>query len=186
MKLAIVGATGMVGSVMLKVLEERNLPFSELLLVASERNIGKDIQFKGKNISIIGLTDALEIRPNMAIFSAGGAISKEWAPKFANKGTVVIDNSSYWRMDVNKKLIVPEINAKEITENDKIIANPNCSTIQMALALKALHEKYKLKRLVISTYQSVTGTGVKAKKQLENEAEGTQSEMAYPYPIYQN
>ena len=183
MKLAIVGATGMVGSVMLKVLEERNLPFSELLLVASERNIGKDIQFKGKNISIIGLADALEIRPNMAIFSAGGAISKEWAPKFANKGTVVIDNSSYWRMDVNKKLIVPEINAKEITENDKIIANPNCSTIQMVLALKALHEKYKLKRLVISTYQSVTGTGVAAVEQMENERAGKPTDKVYPYTI---
>ena len=183
MKLAIVGATGMVGNVMLKVLEERNLPVTELLLVASERNIGKTIQFKGKDISIIGLADALERCPHIAIFSAGGSLSKEWAPKFAEKGTVVIDNSSFWRMDEDKKLIVPEINANEITENDKIIANPNCSTIQMVLALKALHEKYSIKRLVISTYQSVTGTGVAAVEQMNKEREGVAVEKVYPYPI---
>ncbi len=183
MKLAIVGATGMVGSVMLRVLEERNLPITELLLVASEKNIGKSLQYKGKEITIMGLEDAFNKCPQIAIFSAGGELSKKWAPKFAEKGTVVIDNSSVWRMDEDKKLIVPEINAKEITENDKIIANPNCSTIQMVLALKALHEKYKIKRLVISTYQSVTGTGVAAVEQMENERAGKPAEKVYPYTI---
>ena len=183
MKLAIVGATGMVGNVMLRVLEERNLPITALLLVASERNIGKPIQYKGKEIIVIGISEALEECPQIAIFSAGGSLSKEWAPKFAAKGIVVIDNSSVWRMDEDKKLIVPEINAKEITENDKIIANPNCSTIQMVLALKALHEKYKIKRLVISTYQSVTGTGVAAVEQMENERAGKPAEKVYPYTI---
>jgi len=183
MKLAIVGATGMVGNVMLRVLEERNLPITSLLLVASERNIGKTIQYKGKEIIIIGLAEALDQCPQIAIFSAGGSLSKEWAPKFAAKGSVVIDNSSVWRMDEDKKLIVPEINAKEITENDKIIANPNCSTIQMVLALKALHEKYRIKRLVISTYQSVTGTGVAAVEQMENERAGKPAEKVYPYTI---
>jgi aspartate-semialdehyde dehydrogenase len=173
----------MVGSVMLRVLEERNLPITELLLVASERNIGKTIQYKGENISIIGLEKALEKNPHIAIFSAGGELSKKWAPTFAEKGTVVIDNSSVWRMDTTKKLIVPEINAKEITENDKIIANPNCSTIQMVLALKAIHENYRIKRLVISTYQSVTGTGVAAVEQMNNERAGKPVEKVYPYTI---
>ena len=183
MKLAIVGATGMVGSVLIRVLEEKKLPITELLLVASEKNIGKSLQYKGNEITIIGLEDAFNKCPQIAIFSAGGELSKKWAPKFAEKGTVVIDNSSVWRMDPKKKLIVPEINANEITENDKIIANPNCSTIQMVLALKAIHENYKIKRLVISTYQSVTGTGVAAVEQMNCEREGKITKKVYPYPI---
>jgi aspartate-semialdehyde dehydrogenase len=186
MRVAVVGATGMVGQVMLKVLEERKFPISELIPVASERSIGKEIQYKGKGYKIIGLQDAVLEKPDIALFSAGGTTSLEWAPKFAEVGTTVIDNSSAWRMDQNKKLVVPEINASSLTEDDKIIANPNCSTIQMVLALSPLHKEYKIKRLVVSTYQSITGTGVKAVKQLENEMAGLKGEMAYPYPIHQN
>jgi aspartate-semialdehyde dehydrogenase len=176
----------MVGEVMLKVLEERNFPVSELLLVASERSVGKTLKFRGENHTVIGLEEAVKARPDIALFSAGGATSLEWAPKFAEVGTTVVDNSSAWRMDPTKKLIVPEINASELTPEDKIIANPNCSTIQMVVALAPLHRKYKIKRLVISTYQSITGTGVKAVQQLENEYQGIDGEMAYPYPIHRN
>jgi len=186
MKIAVVGATGMVGTVMLQVLEERNFPLTELLVVASEKSVGKTILFKGKNHTIIGLQDAVDQKPDIALFSAGGATSLEWAPKFADAGTTVVDNSSAWRMDPSKKLIVPEINAGELTKDDKIIANPNCSTIQMVMALSPLHKKYKIKRLVISTYQSISGTGVKAVQQLENEYRGIKGEMAYPYPIHRN
>jgi len=186
MKVAVIGATGMVGQVMLKVLAERNFPISELIPVASERSVGKEVQYKNKSYTIIGLQDAVLAKPDVALFSAGGNTSLEWAPKFAEVGTTVIDNSSAWRMDHTKKLIVPEINASSLTKEDKIIANPNCSTIQMVLALAPLHAKYKIKRLVVSTYQSITGTGVKAVKQLENELAGIIGEMAYPYPIHQN
>lgn len=186
MKIAVVGATGMVGEVMLRVLKERNFPVDELLLVASERSVGKQLEFNGKDYTIIGLQDAIDARPDIAIFSAGGGTSLEWAPKFAEVGTTVIDNSSAWRMDPTKKLVVPEINAKELTKEDKIIANPNCSTIQLVMALAPLHEKYKMKRVVVSTYQSISGTGVKAVQQLENELAGVQGEMAYPYPINKN
>lgn len=186
MKIAVVGATGMVGEVMLRVLKERNFPIDELLLVASQRSVGKQLSFNGKNYTIIGLQDALEERPDIAIFSAGGGTSLEWAPKFAEVGTTVIDNSSAWRMDATKKLVVPEINANELTKEDKIIANPNCSTIQLVMALAPLHNKYKMKRVVVSTYQSISGTGVKAVQQLENELAGVQGEMAYPYPINKN
>lgn len=186
MKLAVVGATGMVGNVMLKVLAERNFPISELLLVASERSVGNKILYNGKEYTVIGLKDAVAAKPDLALFSAGGETSKEWAPKFTAEGTTVIDNSSAWRMDLTKKLIVPEINADQLTSADKIIANPNCSTIQMVMALAPLHKKYKIKRLVVSTYQSITGTGVKAVKQLENEMKGENGEMAYPYPIHMN
>lgn len=186
MKVALVGATGMVGEVMLKVLEERNFPVTELLLVASERSVGKKLTYKNKEYTIIGLADAVAAKPQIAIFSAGGETSLEWAPKFAEVGTTVVDNSSAWRMDPTKKLIVPEINAHELTKDDKIIANPNCSTIQMVLALSQLHKKYKMKRIVVSTYQSVSGTGVKAVQQLENEIAGIEGEMAYPYPISRN
>jgi len=186
MKIAVVGATGMVGAVMLKILEERNFPISELLLVASERSIGKELLFKGKPYRIIGLEDAVAAKADIAIFSAGGDTSLEWAPKFAEAGTTVIDNSSAWRMDPSKKLVVPEINASTLTKADKIIANPNCSTIQLVMTLAPLHKKYKMKRVVISTYQSVSGTGVKAVRQLENEISGIKGEMAYPYPIHKN
>ena len=186
MKVAVVGATGMVGEVMLKVLAERNFPVTELLLVASERSVGKKLIFKNKEYTVIGLADAVAAKPQIAIFSAGGDTSLEWAPKFAEAGTTVVDNSSAWRMDPSKKLVVPEINANELTKADKIIANPNCSTIQMVLALSQLHKKYKMKRIVVSTYQSVSGTGVKAVKQLENEIAGIEGEMAYPYPIGRN
>ncbi|NMH89102.1 aspartate-semialdehyde dehydrogenase [Flavivirga algicola] len=186
MKVAVVGATGMVGEVMLKVLEERNFPVTELLLVASERSVGKKLTFKDKEYTVIGLADAVAAKPQIAIFSAGGDTSVEWAPKFAEAGTTVVDNSSAWRMDPTKKLVVPEINASELTKEDKIIANPNCSTIQMVMALAPLHEKYKMKRVIVSTYQSVSGTGVKAVKQLENEIAGIDGEMAYPYPIGRN
>ena len=186
MKLAVVGATGMVGNVMLKVLEERNFPYDELLLVASERSVGKTIEFKGIPHKVIGLQTAVEEKPDIALFSAGGSTSAEWAPKFAEVGTTVIDNSSAWRMDPNKKLVVPEINANLLGSNDKIIANPNCSTIQMVLTLAPLHKKYGIKRLVVSTYQSVTGTGVKAVSQLNNELKGEKGDMAYPYPIFMN
>lgn len=186
MKVAVVGATGMVGEVMLKVLAERNFPISELLLVASERSVGKKLKYKNEEHTVIGLADAVAAKPDIAILSAGGGTSLEWAPKFAEAGTTVIDNSSAWRMDPTKKLVVPEINANELTKDDKIIANPNCSTIQMVMALAPLHEKYKMKRVVVSTYQSVSGTGVKAVQQLENEIAGLDGEMAYPYPIGRN
>lgn len=186
MKVAVVGATGMVGEVMLKVLAERNFPITELLLVASERSVGKKLTYKNKEYTVIGLADAVAEKPQIAIFSAGGDTSLEWAPKFAEVGTTVVDNSSAWRMDPTKKLVVPEINAHELTKDDKIIANPNCSTIQMVLALSQLHKKYKMKRIVVSTYQSVSGTGVKAVKQLENEMAGIEGDMAYPYPINRN
>ncbi|MBT8271849.1 MAG: aspartate-semialdehyde dehydrogenase [Flavobacteriaceae bacterium] len=186
MKLAVVGATGMVGRVMLDVLEERNFPISELLLVASERSVGKTMAFKGRDYYVIGLAEAVLRKPDFALFSAGGSTSLEWAPKFAAQGTIVIDNSSAWRMDPEKKLVVPEINSEVITENDLIIANPNCSTIQMVMALAPLHGAYKINRLVISTYQSVTGTGVKAVEQLENEMSGISDNKVYPHPIHMN
>ncbi len=186
MRVAVVGVTGMVGQVMLKVLEERNLPISELIPVASERSVGKEITYKSKTYKVIGLRDAVASKPDIALFSAGGNTSLEWAPKFADVGTTVIDNSSAWRMDRSKKLVVPEINANALTASDKIIANPNCSTIQLVMALAPLHKEYKIKRLVISTYQSVSGTGVKAVQQLENEIAGIKGEMAYPYPIHKN
>jgi len=186
MKVAVVGATGMVGEVMLKVLAERNFPVTELIPVASERSVGKEIEFKGKKYKVVSLDTAVSMKPQIALFSAGGDTSKEWAPKFAEAGTTVIDNSSAWRMDPTKKLVVPEINAGELTKEDKIIANPNCSTIQMVLALAPLHKKYNIERVVVSTYQSVTGTGVKAVKQLENEYAGIEGEMAYKYPIHRN
>ena len=186
MKVAVVGATGMVGEVMLKVLKERNFPITKLLLVASERSVGKKISYNGQSISVIGLADAVAARPDLAIFSAGGETSLVWAPKFAAVGTTVIDNSSAWRMDPDKKLVVPEINASTLSKTDKIIANPNCSTIQLVMVLAPLHALYKMKRVVVSTYQSVSGTGVKAVKQLENEMAGIQGEMAYPYPINRN
>jgi aspartate-semialdehyde dehydrogenase len=188
MKIAVVGATGMVGEVMLKVLAERKFlaDTDELILVASERSVGKEIDFNGKSHSVVGLATAVAMQPDIALFSAGGETSLEWAPKFAAAGTTVIDNSSAWRMDPTKKLIVPEINASSLTKEDKIIANPNCSTIQMVLVLAPLHKKYNIKRVVVSTYQSITGTGVKAVEQLENEYAGVQGEMAYKYPIHRN
>ncbi len=189
MKVAVVGVTGLVGTVMCKVLEEQNLPITEFLAVASNRSIGKEITFNGKTYKCIGMEQAVSEAPDIAIFSAGGGVSKEWAPRFAAVGTTVVDNSSAWRMDDTKKLIVPEINAHVLTEDDKIIANPNCSTIQMVAALAPLHKAYKIKRLVISTYQSITGTGVKAVNQYENEKEGKklfEDEMAYHYQILDN
>ena len=186
MRVAVVGATGMVGNVMLQVLEERNFPITELLLVASERSKGKQITYKNKTYTVIGLQDAVEAKPDIALFSAGGSTSEAWAPKFAEAGTTVVDNSSAWRMDPSKKLVVPEINGDVLTKDDKIIANPNCSTIQMVMALAPLHKKYKMNRLVVSTYQSVSGTGVKAVQQLENETKGVKGEMAYHYPINRN
>jgi aspartate-semialdehyde dehydrogenase len=186
MKVAVVGATGMVGSVMLEVLAEQQFPFTELLLVASENSVGKQITYQGKVYAVIGLAAAVEAAPDIAIFSAGGDTSLEWAPRFAAKGTVVIDNSSAWRMDPTKKLIVPEINGQLLTKQDLIIANPNCSTIQLVMVLAPLHRKYGVKRVVVSTYQSITGTGVKAVQQLENERAGVQGEMAYKYPIDKN
>lgn len=176
----------MVGNVMLEVLAERKLPITELLLVASERSVGKEMVFEGKTHTVIGLETAVEARPDIALFSAGGSTSLEWAPKFAAVGTTVIDNSSAWRMEQDKKLIVPEINADQLTPEDKIIANPNCSTIQMVMALAPLHKAFGIKRIVISTYQSITGTGVKAVEQLNNEMEGTSGTMAYPHPIHKN
>jgi aspartate-semialdehyde dehydrogenase len=183
MRVAVVGATGLVGGEILKVLEERNFPVDELLLVASERSVGKQMAFKGKQIKVIGMQDAIAAAPHIAIFSAGGNTSTEWAPKFAEVGTVVVDNSSAWRMDPSKKLVVPEINANELTKDDKIIANPNCSTIQMVVALNNLHKQLKAKRIVVSTYQSVTGTGKNAVDQLMNERAGKDGEKAYPYQI---
>ena len=186
MKIALVGATGMVGNVMLQVLAERNFDITELIPVASERSIGKYISFKNKEYAVVGLQDAVNSKPDIALFSAGGDTSLEWAPKFAAVGTTVIDNSSAWRMDPEKKLVVPEINGNVLTKNDKIIANPNCSTIQLVMALAPLHLEYKMKRVVISTYQSVSGTGVKAVQQLENEEAGVEGEMIYHHPIGRN
>ena len=183
MKVAVVGATGLVGTMMLRVLEERNFPVTELIPVASERSVGKEVVFKGKSYKVVSAQDAISMKPAIALFSAGGSTSLELAPKFAAAGITVIDNSSAWRMDKTKKLIVPEINAHELTKNDKIIANPNCSTIQMVVALNPLHKKYTIKRIVVSTYQSVTGTGKKAVDQLMNERKGIKGEMAYAYPI---
>ena len=183
MKLAVVGATGLVGTQMLKVIEERNFPFDELLLVASERSAGKEISFKGKSYKVITLAEAVAKKPDIAVFSAGGSTSLEWAPKFAEAGTTVVDNSSAWRMSPDHKLIVPEINADSLTKEDKIIANPNCSTIQMVLVLGPLHKKYKIKRVIVSTYQSVTGSGKKAVDQLMNEREGKEGPMAYAHKI---
>ena len=186
MKVAVVGATGMVGSVMLEVLSEQQFPFTELLLVASENSTGKKITYQGREYAVIGLADAVAAAPDIAIFSAGGETSLQWAPRFAEQGTVVIDNSSAWRMDPTKKLIVPEINGQLLTKEDLIIANPNCSTIQLVMVLAPLHRKYGVKRVVVSTYQSITGTGVKAVQQLENERAGVEGEMAYKYPIDKN
>lgn len=186
MRVAVVGATGMVGGVMLNVLKETKFPIEELIPVASKSSIGKTIRFNGEDITVVGLESALSMRPDIAIFSAGGQTSLDWAPKFAAEGTVVIDNSSVWRMDPSKKLIVPEINGNTITAADKIIANPNCSTIQLVLALKPLHEKYRAKRVVISTYQSITGSGVAATNQMENERNSVEGDMAYPYKIDRN
>jgi len=186
MKIAVVGATGMVGSVMLKVLEERNFPLTELIPVASEKSVGKKVNFGKKEYEIVSLETAVSMKPEMAIFSAGGDTSLEWAPKFAEAGTTVIDNSSAWRMNPENKLVIPEINADLLTKSDKIIANPNCSTIQLLMALKPLYDTYGIKRVVVSTYQSITGTGVKAVQQLENEYSGEKGEMAYPYPIHKN
>ena len=186
MKLAVVGATGMVGEVMLQVLSERNFPFTELIPVASERSVGKKVFCGGNSHEVVGLETAVSMKPDVALFSAGGMTSLEWAPKFAEVGTVVIDNSSAWRMDPSKKLIIPEINADKLTASDKIIAHPNCSTIQMLVALAPLQDHYGIERIVVSTYQSITGTGVKAVQQLENEYKGEKGEMAYPYPIHRN
>ncbi len=186
MRVAVVGATGMVGEIMLQVLAERNFPVTELIPVASEKSVGKEIEWKGNTYKVVGLQTAVDMKPEIALFSAGGETSLEWAPKFAAVGTTVIDNSSAWRMDATKKLVVPEINASVLTKEDKIIANPNCSTIQMVMALAPLHAKYDIKRIVVSTYQSITGTGVKAVRQLENEYAGIEGEMAYKYPIHRN
>ena len=186
MKVAVVGATGMVGEIMRSVLEERNFPITEFLPVASARSIGKTICFQGKEYTVIGLEEAVEHAPDFALFSAGGQTSLDWAPKFAAVGTTVIDNSSAWRMHPDHKLIVPEINADQLTPDDKIIANPNCSTIQMVMALAPLHKRYVIKRVVVSTYQSITGTGVKAVQQLEDEYSGKDGEKAYPHPIHRN
>ena len=186
MKTAVVGATGMVGRTMIKVLEERNFPVTELIPAASEKSVGKEIIFKGKPVKVVSVMEAVEARPEFAIFSAGASVSKEWAPAFAKNGTVVIDNSSAWRMDKNVPLIVPEINSHVLKKGDRIIANPNCSTIQMVMVLAPLHRKYKIKRLVIATYQSVTGTGVKAVAQMENERHGIKGEMAYAHQIDMN
>ena len=186
MKVAVVGATGMVGEIMRNVLEERNFPITEFIPVASERSVGKKLIFNGKEYRVVGLQTAVEMKPDLALFSAGGDTSIEWAPKFAEVGTTVIDNSSAWRMHPNHKLIVPEINADVLTPEDKIIANPNCSTIQMVMALAPIHKKYGIQRVVVSTYQSITGTGVKAVQQLENEYQDIDGEKAYPHPIHRN
>lgn len=186
MKVAVVGATGMVGNVMLQVLREQNFPITELIPVASEKSVGTKINFGGLEFTVVGLQTAVDMHPDIAIFSAGGETSLEWAPKFAEVGTTVIDNSSAWRMDPTKKLVVPEINGDVLTKEDKIIANPNCSTIQLVLTLAPLHKKYGVKRVIVSTYQSITGTGVKAVQQMENERNGISGEMAYKYPIDKN
>jgi aspartate-semialdehyde dehydrogenase len=183
MKVAVVGATGLVGTKMLQVLAERNFPVTEIVPVASERSVGKEVSFKGKAYKVVSMQDGIDAKPAVAIFSAGGGTSLEWAPKYAAAGIRVIDNSSAWRMDPTKKLVVPEVNAEVLTKDDFIIANPNCSTIQMVVALQPLHEKYKIKRVVVSTYQSVTGTGKKAVDQLMNERNGVEGEMAYKYAI---
>jgi aspartate-semialdehyde dehydrogenase len=183
MRVAVVGATGLVGGKMMQVLEERNFPITEFYAVASEKSVGNKISFKGKEYAVIGMQTAVDIKPDIALFSAGGNTSKEWAPKFAAVGTVVIDNSSAWRMEADKKLVVPEVNANVLTKEDKIIANPNCSTIQMVVALKPLHDVYKIKRVVVSTYQSVTGTGKKAVDQMMNERNGIEGPKAYAYQI---
>jgi aspartate-semialdehyde dehydrogenase len=184
MKVAVIGSTGMVGKVMLEVLQERNFPVSQLIPVSSSKSVGKTLVFKQEKVVIVSIQQALESKPDIALFSAGGDVSLEWAPKFAEIGTKVIDNSSAWRME--KALIVPEINGFSLTDQDNIIANPNCSTIQLVMALKPLHDKYKIKRIVVSTYQSITGTGVKAVQQLQNEINKESGEMAYPYPIHEN
>ena len=186
MKLAVVGATGMVGEVMLRVLSERNFPLTELIPVASERSVGKKVNYKGKDYKVVKISTAISMSPDIALFSAGGETSLNWAPKFAKAGAIVIDNSSAWRMDPDKKLIIPEINAKTLTKEDRIIANPNCSTIQMLMALAPLKKTYGINRIIVSTYQSITGTGVKAVKQLENEYNDIKGDMAYPYPIHRN
>ncbi len=186
MKVAVVGVTGMVGQIVLRVLEENGLSITKLIPVASSKSIGKSIEYCGQKLTVVGMEEALLEQPEIAIFSAGGDISIEWAPKFASCGTTVIDNSSAWRMDPTKKLIVPEINGASLTSDDKIIANPNCSTIQMVLVLKPLHDKYGVKRVVVSTYQSISGSGVKAVKQMENERSNTKGDMAYPYEIDKN
>jgi len=186
MKVAVVGATGLVGTKMLQVLAERKFPVTDLLPVASERSVGKDIEFLGKKYKVVGMQDAIDAKPALSLFSAGGGTSLEWAPRFAAAGITVIDNSSAWRMDKDKKLVVPEVNGHVLTASDKIIANPNCSTIQMVVVLKPLHDRFKIKRVVVSTYQSVTGTGVKAVQQMMNERKGITGEMAYKYPIDQN
>lgn len=186
MRIAVVGATGMVGNVMLQVLKERNFTITELIPVASERSVGKEILYDGQSYTIVSMQDAVNMKPDIALFSAGGGTSLEWAPKFAEVGTTVIDNSSAWRMDPTKNLVVPEINAVRLSKEDKIIANPNCSTIQMVVALAPLHKKYTIKRLVISTYQSITGTGVKAVRQLASEFVGETADMAYPHQIHKN
>jgi aspartate-semialdehyde dehydrogenase len=186
MKVAVVGATGMVGEIMRSVLEERNFPLTEFIPVASERSVGKKVAFNGKDYAVVGLKTAVDMAPDLALFSAGGDTSLEWAPKFAEVGTTVIDNSSAWRMHPDHKLVVPEINADALTPEDKIIANPNCSTIQMVMALAPIHRKYGIQRVVVSTYQSITGTGVKAVQQLENEYQGIEGEQAYPHPIHRN
>ena len=186
MKLAVVGATGMVGEVMLRVLSERNFPLTELIPVASERSVGKKVNYKGKDYKVVKISTAISMSPDIALFSAGGETSLNWAPKFAKAGAIVIDNSSAWRMDPDKKLIIPEINAKTLTKEDRIIANPNCSTIQMLMALAPLKKTYGINRIIVSTYQSITGTGVKAVKQLENEYNDVKGDMAYPYPIHRN
>ena len=186
MRVAVVGATGMVGEVMLQVLAERQFPISELIPVASARSVGKQLEYEGKTYSVVGLEDAVALKPDVALFSAGGDTSLAWAPKFAAVGCTVIDNSSAWRMHPDHKLIVPEINANELTSKDKIIANPNCSTIQMVMALAPIHRAFGIARVVVSTYQSITGTGVKAVQQLENEYEGVEGEMAYPHAIHRN
>lgn len=183
MTVAVVGATGLVGGKMLQILEERNFPVAELIPVATEKSVGKEVLFRGNKYTIVSCADAVKLKPQIALFSAGGNTSLEWAPKFADAGAVVIDNSSAWRMHPDKKLIVPEINADALTKNDTIIANPNCSTIQMVMALNPLHKKYKIKRIVVSTYQSVSGTGKKAVDQLMNERKGISGDMAYPYRI---
>ena len=186
MKVAVVGATGLVGTKMLQILAERNFPVDELIPVASEKSVGKEVEFRGKKYKVVGMADAIVAKPAVALFSAGGGTSLQWAPKFAEAGITVIDNSSAWRMDPSKPLVVPEINADILTKNDRIIANPNCSTIQMVVALDPLHKKYTIKRIVVSTYQSVTGTGVKAVNQLMNERQGIEGERAYKYPIDMN
>jgi aspartate-semialdehyde dehydrogenase len=186
MKVAVVGATGLVGSQMIRVLEERNFPVTTFIPVASEKSVGKKVTYKGKEYTVVGMQDAIDMKPQLAVFSAGGATSKTWAPKFTEVGTTVVDNSSAWRMEPDIKLVVPEVNAHVLTKSDKIIANPNCSTIQMVVALKGLHKAYQVKRIVVSTYQSVTGTGKRAVDQLMNERKGIEGEMAYPHKIDMN